>query len=411
MLCDHIQPVRPAEQSICARTAIQEGSMTLFHAICFTSAAHESFTSSEVFDPRTLFQRGTFASRLQNSAIQHKVAAISSLNAELSKPSISSAVTISMILSVTVLLTAEVVLGDDPKAMTAHLDGLYRMVSLNGGESGLPESVKAQIRIIDIKTASILQSRPRFDLYTAIAHQIDGHLELSSPLHPPGPKCSYFLCFSELSPDLRRCVDYTDYLVRVIESLNQGQKPCEQPSLDDFIALEHAILSSDVRADSSDLDICLRLALLLYCNTALWKTPLYFNWIVALRARLMRSLLAMEQRSLTSYYDDFLLWAFLLGQYAAAPGGVEEKIIWDLNVRRVSTRLGLWQWSHTQAVIGSFLSSWRVYGHTWGSNWNHAVLGNGHQYTQPLPKHPCVFNSSGDSDRLSAAYVAIDTVG
>ena len=384
--------------------------MALFHAICFTSAAHESFASSEVSVLRRLFQRENHGSRLQRSAIQHKVAAISSLNAELTKPNIDSAVTISMILSVTVLLTAEVVLGDDPKAMTAHLDGLDRMVSLNGGEDRLPGSVQAQIRMVDIKTALILQLRPRFDLYTSISHRIGSRLELLSLSHPRGPKCSCFLCFSKLSPDIRRCVDYTDHLVRVMGSSNQGQKPPEQPSLNDFIALEHAILLSGVRADSSDLDVCLRLALLLYCNTALWKTPLYFNWIVALRAQLMHSLLAMEQRLLTSYHDDFLLWAFLLGQYAAAPGSVEEKVVWDLSVRRVSTRLGFLQWSETEAMIGGFLSSAHVYGHAWRSNWNHAVIGNGQQPTQSLPMHPCVFNSPGDSSNLSAANIAIDTV-
>ncbi|MCJ1331866.1 hypothetical protein MMC10_008558 [Thelotrema lepadinum] len=408
MLCDHIQPVTPVEQSLCARTAIQEGSPTLFHAICFTSAAHEALTSSEILTPRRLFQREIYGSRLQNSAIQHKVAAISSLNTELAMPS-DPIVTTSMILSVTVLLMAEIVLGDDPKAITAHLDGLGRMVSVFGGESCLPPRVKAQIRMVDIKTALILQSRPRFDLYTNLSQRLDSCPGLRSPPSAPGSPYHFFPCFTKISPDLRRCVDYTNSLIRVMELEEQGLENYSKPLLDDFITLESAILSSNVVSDSGDLDDLVRLALLLYCNTSLWKIPLYFNWIIALRAQLMSSLLIAEQRSQHSYYDGFLLWAILLGRYTAAPGSEAEKIMWNLNLKRVSLRLALRRWSDAEVIVGGFLSSGRLYGHAWKGIWENAVLGSSQRYLHRFPKHPCVFNSPIASNKEIPAYSVIDT--
>ncbi|MCJ1305858.1 hypothetical protein MMC08_008675 [Hypocenomyce scalaris] len=302
-----------------------------------------------------------------------------------------------MILCVTLLLAAEAILGDDRTALIAHMKGLGRMIELNGGEDFLSPAVATQVRLADLKAALVRQSRPSFKLPPFLRRRVA--MAISTPSSIQDPALSTLGSGFQSPPlslhiasDLHQCIRYMHHLSSITEQSHTDKRPCCEYGIDDFSALDHSLISLSFKCRLSNLEECIRITLLLYSNTALWKTPLYFNWIIALVAELKTALIATDWQLVAAEHTELFLWVVLMGRYAAS-ADVEEVIAWwDLKLRFVVSVLGLHEWEHAKLIVKAFFYLEQTYGRAWEGIWNSIVLGLGDELQQPEQhpaKHPC----------------------
>jgi hypothetical protein len=107
--------------------------------------------------------------------------------------------------------------------------------------------------------------------------------------------------------------------------------------IDDFVALEHRLLSLPYEGELNELSKCLRVALLLYSNLAHWKTPLYFGWIQPLAAKLKTALIDLDWQSKNHGLEvrQPLMWMFFLGGQATRDQDVIDAAWWTLRLRLI----------------------------------------------------------------------------
>ena len=389
MLCDPIQPVVPAEQSICCYLAIHEGCAALLHSVCATVAAHEAIVGGEIPEPRAFFKPESHLSQRQIRAIKHTGAAVRLLNRQLAQQASTDTLSASLVLSVTVLPAAEAILGNDgAQALGAHHRGLTNIVHSFGGLIRLPPPVTTQVRMVDIKSAMVQGVMPSFKLSSSMIQRLEWLSSRPSPISSSEVRLRKFKYFNHIDVRLQKCMRCVEHLTCFVGSFESFQRDT-MCTLDDFIALEHQLLSLKVPTDADSLEECVRIALLLYINTALWRTPLYFNWIMTLRRQLKDALLIIDRRRSNQQEDELILWIIFLGRFASSTGAEEERAWWDTELRQAASQLNFRLWPDAKAELQSFYYIEAVYDKPYEQMWNSIIFGKMYTQQSELTRHPC----------------------
>ncbi|MCJ1393958.1 hypothetical protein MMC18_006835 [Xylographa bjoerkii] len=377
ILCDGIQPISSASSNLCCSAAVQENSSPLLHAICFFAAAHEAAAQDEQSSPRDLLNASSISSPTQQNALYYKSVTLKLLGEEFSK---TLRITEATILCVALLLAAEAIIGD-PTGLAVHTKGLIHIVKLFGGFDLLSPRVAAQVSFADIKAAIAQQRPPSFSPRFSLRH-------------PPSSFQAQPLLV-HLSPLIQHYLLLTQHLTL---ATHHSTSHISTPpfTLSDFLSLEHALLSLPSSHLLSGLDNAVRIALLLYANTALWTPPLYFTWVLALLAQLKAAMLTREMHRVeVPHCEELLLWMAFLGGYVASATSGVEAVWWAVRLRDAAVHLGVGSWEQARGVVGGVLYVEEVYGAAWEEFWHYAVGGASAAPEGALRlrgPHPCKHN-------------------
>ena len=392
ILCSPIQPLPLVKTSLCCSTAIQENSAALLHAICYTASAHEAVARDVLDNTLNLQKTSDPIFSTQDDTFRHKALSLNLLTKQLTQDPNEIIITEAAILCVTILLAAEAILGDSA-ASVAHTNGLIRMIKLFGGEELLSPTAATHVNLVDVKSAMLLQMRPSFPLRPYLRRHFDN---LSAEIFQPQDTTLFFLgsrflsqpLSGKISPLLRKCLQYTCHLISIVEQYHHNRQLSGTYNINEFLALENILLTLPYEYSLDALENCIRLALLLYSNTALWTTPLYFAWLVSLVCQLQAALLALDWQDVTQEHPELLLWILLLGRYAASSMCTEGEVAWwTARVRLIASILGVRQWNEARQIVKGFLYVDRVCSGPWQTVWGSVVLGD--ETRLRAMKHPC----------------------
>lgn len=381
ILCDGIQPVSPASSNLCCSAAVQENSPALLHAICFTAAAHEAAVQTEFLGPHDMFSASLPSSNTQQDAFRYKSSTLKLLSKEFSEV---SRITEATILCVAMLLATEAIIGDST-GLTVHTKGLIQIIKLFGGYDRLTAPVAARVNFVDIKAAIAQQRQPLFPLCPDF-HRPCAVLEISF-------LCPTFAAY--LSLHIQHYLLLTQRLT--LAAHRPASNTLSSPSsLHDFLSLEHALLSLPSSHSLTPLDNAVRIALLLYTNTALWTPPLYFVWVLALLAQLKAAILTLEVHTVgVPQYEELVLWMTFLGGYVSSATSQVEAAWWGRRLRDVVGRMGVRTWWQAREVVGEILYIENVYGEAWEEFWNYAAGGASAESEGSLRlqgPYPCMYD-------------------
>ena len=325
--------------------------------------------------------------------LKSKTETIQELSDHLTKDPQSTLITEADILCVTILLFSETVAGDQ-SAVNTHLLGLIRMIELYGGQHSLSPIVLTHLQFATLLAAQLDQTRPKFPLHPAIQDRYDRIS--TAPFPPPGGflnNCGVGSAFFSrsmslaLSDSLQQSLRYMARVIARIEKVQDHIQVFEGDWMDDVLALEHILISLPHNRSLNQLEECVRLSALVYCNTALWRIPLYFRWVMSLVVRLKSALLSLKAWA----YPELHFWMLFLGRQACTlEFSASETAWWNAAITGVAEELDVSTWEQARQVFLEFFYVERVHTARWKTVWTDVV--NGSRSAEPVvrdPEHPC----------------------
>ena len=327
--------------------------------------------------------------------LRYKTAAIERLSKKLSNDPNGPVVTEADILCVTILLFSETIAGDR-QAIDSHLLGLTRMIELHGGQESLSPIVVTNLQFATLLAAQLDHTKPILAIQPCMQDRFDR--VSAAPLPPTTSYCetngmesplfSPPLCL-EWSESLHQCLRYMYQVIRRIERAQHSVKVIDGEWMDDVLTLEYVLVSlPHGQPPLSQLEECVRLAALVYCNTALWKIPLYFRWVMALVVNLKSALISLDDTH-TGWTDPGLrFWMLFMGRQACTlEFSALETMWWNSAIQQVATELGVVTWEEARQILqGYFFTDGAT---RWEAVWTDVIQGA--RSAEPLrdPQHPC----------------------
>ena len=403
ILCDSIQPIRTSGPATCCTQAMQLQSPALIHAICFQASAHIAVGRAGLPLRQNMFKNPNRAYGLEQKALYHRAQSLSNLRQILSPENGVAVDSETSILCITLLLAAEAIMGDD-MSLQSHANGLSQLVVACGGIDTLSSSTARFVRFVDVKASIAQGSAPRFDSKTPPGKKAQYSSLSAASAAPAGDEFSTFgVGFSkpplsqQMCPYLLSCVAQIKDLT--LDSLNASNylRGTGKYDIDDFIAVEHALLSFRSHHKLSPVEECVRLALLLFTNTALWRIPFYFNWIQHLICELKTILLLLNLETATQDYTNFFLWIMFMGCYATRTGSFAERCWWSRQLNETATKAGLTTFQQAKCIVQDFAYLDEVYTMAWEQIWDDAQSFGAGSCEAERPErikeeHPCDYH-------------------
>jgi hypothetical protein len=426
MLCNQIQPVQLAGPAFCCTAAVQYHSPALLHAVCYHGAAHEAVVRANFHLRQNMFRDLNFTDRAEGDALYHKSQTLCKLRNALNSNENRQVAAETTVLCVAILLTAEATMPKD-NSIENHTDALVRLVRASGGLNALSSMTASMIQLADMKAAIAQRRVPSFALQPHLLRRAQNYTRLAnSSISEDFNIANFGLGFAkpsllpQLHPALLLAVAQARHLALAVSGSTKSSRPPQMPDIDDFIALEHSLLSLRGHHSLSPLDECVRLALLLFSNSALWRIPPFFNWMTSLVNELDITLERLDWRSNVEERAELLLWISLLGRYAVRMGTEQQRRRWSERVSDVASRIEATSWKEVSCelqkkvkgverirardirqVVHTFAYVDDVYGHAWEEIWNEVILerasGDGASSAQ-VPRanivpedHPCSY--------------------
>ena len=310
-------------------------------------------------------------------------------------------VTEAEILCVTLLLFTSCIIGDEG-AVHAHLLGLARMIRAFGGEDRLSPNGSIQIRFTSLIAAQLLQTRPLLSLRPSSQRRFENIS--AAPVIPQG--ISLFdhglglrFCTQPLSdalaPSLQCCVGYLRQVIARIEQVQDHLHRFNGDWIDEGLALKHVLVAMPHDLCLSPLDECVRLALLVYCNTAMWKILLYFRWVMALIRQLKSAIILLDQTDINNV-PELHFWMLFLGRQACSVEFSDEETgWWTTETIKAAGNLGISSWDEARIVFLEFFYIDRISAQRWEAVWTDLVQST---LTADVirtvwdPEHPCGYH-------------------
>lgn len=326
-------------------------------------------------------------------ALRYKAAALQKLSDHLYDDSKEIHITEADILCVMILLFSETIAGDRP-AVSAHLQGLTHMIRLHGGDDHLSSIAATNLQFATLLAAQLDQTFPILPLQARMQRRFD--LVSSAQLPPEGEPSlgsSFFeepLCY-ELSEPLQQCLRYMCQVIARIHLLQDSTKVLDGEWMDDVLTLVHVLISlPHGQQPLSRLEECIRLAALLYCNTALWKIPLYFRWVMALVRSLKAAYLAWDRSVVKWVYPGFRFWMLFLGRQACTlEFSALETAWWNAAINKIAVEHGVATWGDCEQVFQRHLYVDGTHSARWKAVWNDILQGTLSAEHIRDPVHPC----------------------
>ena len=403
VLCDSIQPVRIDGSAVCCKEAIQMGSPALLHAVCFQAAAHVAIRQASLPLRQDMFRDPLHAHGLEQKALYHRVKALSHLRKAFGAKQGLDAASDMSILCIALLLAAEAMMGDEI-GLQSHASGLKQLVAARGGLAMLPSSTASLVGFVDIKAAIAQRRAPMFGSQTS--------LEKQEPGCSPPSKILTNRTFDldkfgrgfidpalKLCPALLNCILQIECLSLDTSRTHGDPDYKSQYGIDDFVSLDKSLLSLKGSHELSRLDQCVCFALLLFTNTALWRTPLFFNWIQNTVDDLKLALLNLYLESISQEATELLLWVTFLGLYVTRTNSQPECSWWSARFRDLSVRANVATFEETSHILHAFAYTDAAYASALEQVWNEYILGQSeatrirsNQAARPdseMEEHPC----------------------
>ena len=403
VLCDSIQPVRIDGSAICCKEAIQMGSPALLHAICFQAAAHVAIRQATLPLRQDMFRDPLHAHGFEQKALYHRVKALSHLRKAFGAKQGLEAASDMSILCIALLLAAEAMMGDDI-GLQSHALGLRQLVAARGGLDMLPSSTASLIRFVDVKAAIAQRRAPLFDSQISFEKHEPGCSPPSKVLTSRTFDINQFgrgfmEPALELCPALLSCILQIECLTLDTLRAHRDSKYESQYGIDDFVSLDKSLLSLKSSHELSRLDECICLALLLFTNTALWRTPVFFNWIQNTVHDLKLALLSLYLESINQEATELLLWVTFLGLHVTRTNSQSEYSWWSARLRDLSVRANVATLKETSQILRTFAYTDEAYASALEQIWSDHILGQSEadgtpskQASRPdleSEEHPC----------------------
>ena len=297
-----------------AQIAIIEGDAALLHTICYAAAAHKALVGG--IDIHTDWSELDEADRsVLESFVQHKDKALSLLKNGLSDH--FQACTDTSILTVSLFLVTESFFGDESN-IAVHVKGLKQMVLQRGGREAIPHEIYHYVVMADVKTSVLTQSAPSLSLTGRMfSLYVEAETRFLSRQSSTSTSTVFSFLQRPLSPllsqDMIRCCHVLCHLIDTIES--SFHSSTASPSLrTNFLVLEHQLLCLSVE---DTIAACYRLALILYCNIALWSWPKASALIRSLLDHLREAINSSGSDLHEQVHSDMLIWCLLLASFAS----------------------------------------------------------------------------------------------
>ncbi|KAG7007817.1 hypothetical protein G7Y79_00008g024550 [Physcia stellaris] len=383
MLPNSIQPLPLKKINTPCFMAVHENSPILLGTVVFMAEFHECMK-------RTKDSCGRLVATFSNQTVlRYKTLTLKKLSDHLTKTSQGACVTEADILCIVILLFCETIAGDRP-AVNAHLLGLTRIIQSYGGQQALSPIVATHIRLTTLLAAQLDQTPPILELSPAMQNRYEK--VSTTPFIPENHVSQGFeigsafflqpLCYA-LSSALQKCLRYMHQVIKRVEKYHDSARVLEGEWMDDVLTLEHTLLSLPHKAALSKLEECVRLAGLLYCNTALWKIPLYLRWVMSLVAHLKLALLSLNRRE----YPGLHFWMLFLGRQACTLEFWTAEIgWWNAAVGEAAVELGINSWEEACRAFQGYFYIERTHATRWRAVW--ADIENGTCSLDPIC-HPC----------------------
>lgn len=403
VLCDSIQPVRIDGSAICCKEAIQMGSPALLHAICFQAAAHVAIRQATLPLRQGMFRDPLHAHGLEQKALYHRVKALSHLRQAFGAKQGLDAASDMSILCIALLLAAEAMMGDEI-GLQSHASGLRQLVAARGGLDMLPSATASLVGFVDVKAAIAQRRAPLFDSRVSFKKQEPGCSPSSKVLTSRTFDINKFgRGFMEpalkLCPALLTCILQIECLTLDTLRTHRDSDYKSQYGIDDFVSLDKSLLSLKSSHELSRLDECVCLALLLFTNTALWRTPVFFNWIQNTVDDLKLALLDLYLESINQEATELLLWVTFLGLYVTRTNSQPEYSWWSARLRDLIVRANVVTFEETNQILHAFAYTDEVYASALEQMWNEYILGQSEAHGTPskqaarldpdMEEHPC----------------------
>ena len=409
IFCDPIQPIRIDGPTTCCTQAIQMRSPALLHAICFQAAGHVAVRQASLPLRQDMFKDPNHSHGLERRALYHKAEALRDLRSSLHANDGAGTALETSVLCVAVLLAAEFMMGDTV-GLQSHAYGLGRLVAACGGVDRLSASTASLVRLVDVKASIALRRAPYFEMKSCLREEAQSFLQLSISQPTDDDDLPNFglgflkpSLLSRLNPALLRCVSRIKCLTLDSSRMSKGCQNTATCTIDNFVAVEHSILSLGKHYELSALEECVCLALLLFTNTALWRIPLFFNLIQYPVAELKDKLLLLDLEKNLEGCSELFLWIVLMGCHTTRtrPASVERDW-WSGRLRELATRSDLTTFQEVEPIVSTFAYVDEIYNMSWEQIWNEAMFGclQGHQAASSeadrpdynTEDHPCIYH-------------------
>ena len=344
-----------------------------------------------------------------NRALRYKSATLQRLSNQLIRERESVIPTEADILCVTILLFGETIIGDR-SAIDAHLLGLQRMIRIQGGQDNLSLVVATHVHLTTLLAAQLTQTPPIMPLQSSLQEWYERE-SMTPP--SPSPKNQYlldrglgsaFLCEPlslNISLPLERCLNYMCGVISRVEYGRAYIKDFEGDWIDDALTLLHVLVAMPYEYTLSQHDECVRLALLLYCFTAIWSFPRYMKWIISLVRNLKSAISSLGESQVGCDYPELRFWMlFVARQACTLELPADETAWWNEALNELATHLGIVTWEDARDTFQGFFYVDRVHATRWEAIWIDVLHGYCSAEPVPEPEHPCGFSHA----TLAAAY-------
>jgi hypothetical protein len=209
----------------------------------------------------------------------------------------------------------------------------------------------------------------------------------------------------QICPELQQCFRYARYLVVVVDEKLTSSDSSHTSRIEEFLTLEHRLLSLPFEQHLTGIEDCIRIALLLYTSVGLWNTPLYVAWVEYLVARLKIAMASLECHSRSLPYSELMLWVLFVGRYAAGAHMELEKVWFNKNLLENIAILKINKWQEARQILGGFLYVDRGFRKRFLGIWCAVLMGSGEMEDQDLYDHPCKSGRASLSVKKFLGYI------
>jgi hypothetical protein len=312
---------------------------------------------------------------MRQDALKNKNVSLSLLNRRIAES--PDSIGESSILCATTLLASEVIAGE-LAAIQARSNELVRMIETFGGNELLSPSVASQVYLTDVKAATIRRCQPSFSLRPYMYERFQ--MLSNTPFEPEDPALSLLglgfvspSLYQDISEPLHRCLQYAMHIIHITEQHSTGDVLPGMHGIDEYTILEHTLLSLPYSQSLTHLEECIRLATLLYSNTAIFHTPSYFSWVGSLHYSLKAELLLLDWEAVVTMQLRLLLWILFQGAHISRVQLEGETEWWVSKLRYVCCMLQIEAWSEVKEILEQWLFVDRICGRAWRDIWNQMI--------------------------------------
>lgn len=371
-------PIRPISGTItdaCCSSAIHENSTPLFHTLCYQGAMYEAII-------RDRNRREIIPLRIDHNnpvykrGLMHKIAAIYTLKNTIAEAPAQQGISEATVRCVGLLLIAAAISGFLPIEVQAHREGLKRLVVAFGGFGEASPSLIGFLQVADVKSSIVGKTIPIFPLPFWLRRQFNRHSQapparISSSFSKRGTSFSEMKLATRIPRNLYECIFYIQHLIYIVEDHQTNKNLVGLYNLDDFSTLEHILLCLPKSNEwiGDPFNECLRLSLLIYSNTTLYKTAPYFGWMVVLLSELKLALSLLDWDVIVCVSPEVLMWMLILGAHVCGEKKTRTNW-WGGRIFALAMKMGIQTFEEAVSILEGFLYLERIDSKAWRVVWN-----------------------------------------